>query len=341
MPPRIFTERLAAFRAECRSTDDLTAVVRKHLRSADSLLVTEAAKVAKDQQLHDAIPDLVDRFELIVAQQNELVAIEEFKKARAVDPTSSAKIALLTALKELAYDKPDVFLAGSMAHQYELQPLHTEWKSDSAIAVRIISALALPQTTIDIEQLFVALARLVRDEAPFVRTAANEALISVGRWESRLVLEFTLEDLSDDPVGKGRVFAALLADDFNRYVPFVEKHLLDGGPSNHERFEAICALSECRNDLGAAVLIQHLRNSPVDYELAKDIFAALGRCRHRVAATALLDGLEHPMFGTLALQGIANGIHREDDWDDVRRRVARIDEPDLVRAFRLLDDKYR
>jgi HEAT repeat protein len=252
--------------------------IRQALRSVDQRIVVAAAQLAG--QLGDTkfASDLVDTFERVLAGE------------QGPDPLCLAKEAVLAALSELGHDDPDVYLCGLKVRQFDPAYGVPPPGEESAGAVRSISALKLPMTGLNTEDLVRSLGPMLFDSSPHVRQNVVRALGACGSWEAFVLIEVKLTAGDDEPGVLGECFSELLNADIGRYLSFVTEYLNDFNPEI--RLQAICTLSECRDPLGAEALLASLSPFTESGDL-EQIYLALGRCRHETANSFLNDSLDN------------------------------------------------
>jgi hypothetical protein len=250
--------------------------IRRALRAVEQRMVVAAAQLAGQSGDSQFASDLVDTFERLLAG------------IQGPDPLCLAKEAVLAALSELGHDDPDVYLRGLKVRQFDAAYGVPPPGEESAGAVRSISALKLPATGLNTEDLVRSLGPMLFDSSPHVRQNVVRALGACGSWEAVLLIELKLTAGDGEPGVLGECFVELLNADIDRYLPLVTEYLNDSNPE--VRLQAICTLTECRNPLGVEVLLAFL--SPfTDSGDMEQIYLALGRCRHETATSFLNDSL--------------------------------------------------
>ncbi len=301
--------------------------VRRMLNDGDANRVVAVAAVVErirddinDEQRRDLCAGLEAGFSRMIPE------------GRSDDPGCFAKVALLNALKNLDCGDAAVFVVGT-----RLRQLETVWSPDgpveeeTASGVRSVSALALPVCQMDAEEMLRALMPLLFDDFPQVRQSAIEALGLISSWEANLLVETKV--CAGDPesfvVGAG--FVELLRFNAPKFVPLVAEYLRcnDG-----RRFEAVCALSECKDELGVTRLIEQFGVEDRD-DAQEELLLAFGRTRHSVGTELLLERLANGGIRTAqrCIIAIARGPHAESLANEVRRLVTQRSQPALADVF--------
>ncbi len=254
-------EAIAALDALRLSPSSALEPVRKALMDRSNVVCAKAAKVAGDLLLGEAIPSL-------------LAAFERFLKDPAkTDPKCWAKVAVIKALKELAYDDPAVYFTG-MAH-VQLEPV---WggHADAAAELRGACALALVACALPRDAILIRLADLLADPEMRVRIDTARAVAQLPGGDSLLMLRVKALAGDAEPAVVGQCFLSLLGMDPPGSVPFVARFLTSPNPDL--RFEAAAALGECPDTLAVEALIARWRieRSP---EMKRAIELSLGVSR--------------------------------------------------------------
>lgn len=266
-------EEIAALRLGDDGTAAAIGRIRTALRSGEQRLVVVGAQLSGRSGDVELAGDLVETFERLLAG------------GQSADPQCLAKEAVLAALTELGHDDPDIYMRGVGVRQFDPAFGGAE---ETAGAVRSISALKLPTTGLNTEDLVRALSPMLFDSSPHVRQNVVRALGACGYWEATLLIEIKLNAGDSEPGVLGECFLELLNADINRHLPTVTGYLHNF--NSEIRLQAICTLTECRNALGVEALIKSFSplTEPEDLEQA---FLALGRSRHESAVNFLNDRL--------------------------------------------------
>jgi HEAT repeats len=268
-------EKVAAIEALRSTPADAIEPLRKALRDRNNFVCSKAAAVAGDLLLRELIPDV-------------LAAFDRFMKDPAkTDPKCWAKNALVKALKDLAYDDPEVYLRG-IAH-VQMEPV---WggQADSASALRGACALALVACSLPRDAILIHLADVLADPEMRVRSDAARAIAQLPGQDSSLMLRVKAQAGDKEPAVIGQCFLSLLGIDPRASIPFVARFLT--GKNEDLRFEAAAALGECPELAAVEALIARWRVER-DPEMKRAIVLSLGVSR-LAEAKEFLEGLRNP-----------------------------------------------
>jgi HEAT repeat protein len=285
------------------SSPEVVPQLRKALRDRSNYYVAKAAALVAEFVLIGLKQDLVDAFDRFLAGGAKL------------DPQCWAKQAIAEALAGLGHDDPAIFIKGT--EHFQPEPV---WggQQDTAIRLRGICTLALVQCKLSEHELLTRLVDLLGDPEKGVRM---EAIRAIGQCTSRdavllLRVKATAGDSEADVIGQ--CLTTLLEIDADEQVGYVMGFLND---SDDLRFEALAALSECRDPSAGKALIDALDRDEY-YAVRDEIFQALGRCRHKQAIDFLADVIENGNTSDAAacINAIAGGPQR----DEIRERIEQI-----------------
>jgi HEAT repeat protein len=220
--------KLARLRAVRHAPDSapVIAEMRKALADASNLVVAEAAAIIAEANLADLAADLAAAFDRL------LIRPEDSDKA------CRGKIALVEALNQLEYPKPEVFLRG-IRH---VQGPFWEKEQDAAAPLRAHCALGLVR--IDHPEAVCLLVDLLLDRARAARAGAVRALGGSGKLSVIPLLRFKALIGDKDVEVISECFTSLLQLDPAASVPFVTRFLEGGKGSVREA--AALALGESR-----------------------------------------------------------------------------------------------
>jgi hypothetical protein len=269
-------EEIIALRLGDDGSSAATERIRRALRSVDQRIVVAAAQLAGQTGDTKFASDLVDTFERLLAG------------GQGADPLCRAKEAVLATLTELGHDDFDVYLRALKVRQFDPSSGVPPPGEETAGAVRSISALKLPMTGLNTEDLVRSLGPMLFDSSPHVRQNVVRALGACGSWEAFVLIEVKLTAGDDEPGVLGECFSELLNADIGRYLEVVADYLNDFNPEI--RLQAICTLTECRNPMGVEALLASLTSFTDSGDL-EQIYQALGRSRHDIAINFLNDRL--------------------------------------------------
>lgn len=235
------------------------AQLRRFL-TKEGLIVAEAANTAADWNAEALGPDLVAAFQRLNEDGAES------------DPQCYGKLAIIKALRQMAWPEPEVFMQGCQVVQLE-----AVWggKEDSAAPLRAISAHALaecaPATQ---DQVLNTLVDLLADPAWTVRAEAVRATAYSGYTEASRLLRLKVRLGDKEPRVLGACFDGLLALEKDRAVSFVSEYLDTGRP---ERPEALAALATSIYSQAIAKAIaqwEKVRSTPLGKVLLSSLVAS-------------------------------------------------------------------
>lgn len=293
-------------------------VLRKALRDRVNLVVSKAAKVAGELQLHGLIPDLCAAFDRLLLDSPK------------TDPQCWGKNALAKSLRDLGHVDSAVFHRG--VEHVQMEPV---WggQEDTAAALRGLCGMALLQCTdlLRDEKLWIMM-RLLTERSPSLRKDAAIGLEALGGREAAFMLRVKASMGDNDLSVTGQVLECLLRIEGAPAVSFVLEFMRTA--ASEAREEAALALGASRLDAAVAALDRMLadKHSPVD---ASIVFRALAISRHQQALRVLIDVIRSrpPKDALLALQSLH--LHRESP--EIRNAVASAlaerSEPELRREF--------
>lgn len=259
--PRGVDARLARLQAmrSLPATAQTTLELRGYLADASSLIVTEAAKIIKEQTVAELAGDLVAAFDRLMIDPEEC------------DKQCRAKIAIVDALNQLDYAEPDVLLRG-LTHvqdsRYGVPP-----GQDAAGELRAYCALGLAR--IGHKGVELLLTELLLDSDNTARAGAARALGCSGLLAAIPLLRYKVRigDRLSDVIGE--CFASLLTLSFDESLPFVAGYLSAHEDSLQE--EAVFALAETRRPEAFAVLRDYWPAAPADLRESLLVAMALFR----------------------------------------------------------------
>ena len=216
--------------------------LRKALAHRNNFLVSKAAKLVADAELHALLPDALAAFDHF------------FVDAAKTDPKCWAKNALAKTLVKLEHRQKDAYLRGLRHRQLE-----ASWGPpvDSAAALRGTCAHALVDCPgISDADLLTILLEPLTDADKTVRMEAARAIGQVGGVSAALILRLRALLGSDEPEVLGAVYSALLSLEGAQAIPLVGGYLKEGGDL---AAEAAFALADMRTPEALAALIERLR----------------------------------------------------------------------------------
>lgn len=173
----------------------------------------------------------------------------------------------------------------------------------------------------------------INDPQCWAKAAIVKALMELDHDDPAVFLHgLRLKVVSGDasPEVIGQCFVELLGHDAPRHLDLVARHLRD----DEVRFEAVCALSECRDVIGATALLEACQQE-VRGDVREEMLLALGRSRHPVGVEYLLDRVANGSSddAVASLEGIAHGPHRRSLADRVASAASQRRDPRVERAY--------
>ena len=291
-----------------QNSDAAVPHLRKALRDRSNYYVAKAAALVAELGLKLLMPDLVEAFDRFLAGGAKL------------DAQCWAKQAIAEALAELGHDDPVVFIKG--IQHFQPEPV---WggQQDTAVRLRGICTLALVQCNISEFELLTRLVGLLGDPEKGVRMEAIRAIGQCTGRDAGLLLRVKATAGDSDAEVTGQCLATLLDMDADEHLAYVSRFLT---ASDDVRFEALAALSECRDPRGAQEIINSLKRSQ-DIDIQEEMMLALGRSRHQLAVDFLLQEVEHGKVASASVcvialaRGAAKETVREQIAELVRRRA--------------------
>ena len=241
------------------SPERLTKELRTYLKNRSNLVVAKAAKVTGEQQLRALLPDLVTAFERFM------------KDAPKLDKRCAATTEIVTALYEMDYLEPEVYLRSTDHVQKEASfgpPV------DAAAALRGISVQGLLRTPYP--QAMEKAVQLLVDPEPPARVGAVRALATNGGTTGGLLLRLKVLTGDKEPEVLAECFSGLLAADPEHSLDLVASYVDD--PLETTAEAAIWALGQSRAPAAAAMLKEKWERTP-DRSLRKTLISAMAASR--------------------------------------------------------------
>jgi HEAT repeat protein len=196
-------DRLAALKNETGGAP-VAAELKAFLKNRSNLVVAKAAKIACQARATELVPELVAAFHRFMANPSKL------------DKGCQATTGIVTALYELDYAEPEIYLLG--IHHVQMEGSFGP-PVDAAAKLRAISALALARTRHP-AALDEIVSRLV-DEWPEARIGAVRALAVNGGSAGALLLKLKILTGESEPDVLAECFSGLLAAAPERSLPLV------------------------------------------------------------------------------------------------------------------------
>lgn len=182
--------------------------VRQFLHNRSNLVVAKAAKVVRQLQITELVPDLVAAFNKLMTD------------APRFDKRCAATTEIVNALYELNCEEPGPYLTGLKHVQMEASfgpPV------DEAAKLRGVSAQGLVRTRHP--DALAEVTPLLVDREPAARIGAVRALAANGGEAGILLLRLKALMGDVEPTVLGECFAGLLEASPAKSVPFVAKHI--------------------------------------------------------------------------------------------------------------------
>ncbi len=277
-----------------QNSDDVVLQLRKALRDRSNYYVAKAAALIAELALASLKPDLVEAFDRFLVGEAKL------------DPQCWAKQAIAEALADLGHDDPILFIKGT--RQFQPDPV---WggQQDTAVRLRGVCTLALIQCKISEFEVLSRLVDLLGDPEKGVRMEAVRAIGQCSGRDAGLLLRVKATAGDTETEVTGQCLVTLLDMGADDHIEYVSRFL---NASDDIRFEALAALSECRDPRGAQVLIDSIKHDH-DIDIKEEMILALGRSRHQVAVDFLLAEIENGRIqdASACLTALARGPSRE------------------------------
>jgi HEAT repeat protein len=308
--------RLTALRKEPASSA-VIAELCKFLGDASNFVAAEAAAIIGKAKLVDLAPDLAAAFDRFMIDPEE------------TDKVCRAKIALVEALNQLDYDRPEIFLRAIRHVQYE--PV---WggRQDTAASLRAAAAFGLVR--LNHRDTLTLLADLLADPEKGARIAAVQALEATGSAAAVPLLRFKARVGDEEPEVTAECFTALLKSE-PEAVAFVAEFLRDGDACIQEG--AALALGETRRP-GAFEILRDFSQDVTPGSVQDAVFLAIAMLRLPAGIDFLLHLIDGKDTARAALAALAIHRHNERIRDRVAAAVAQIKDAALEGWFR---EKYQ
>jgi hypothetical protein len=296
------------------SAERVTAELRKHLGNRSNLVVAKAAKLTGEMRLAGLIPELVAAFERFMADAAKL------------DKRCAAATEIVTALYEMDYVEPEVFLRG--LHHVQMEGSFGP-PVDAAAALRGISAQGLLRT--QHPRAMTEAVSLLVDKEPPARLGAVHGFGTNGGDAGMLLLRLKVLTGDKEPEVLRECFSALLGDP-EQSLAFVAGYLED----EEEVAEAAAwALGESRLPSAFAALQEKWERTAYE-SLRKVLAAAMAASRLPVAIEFLCGQVrEGSTQAALAvIEGLAPYAGSESIAQAVRAAVEGRGQAKVTEAFK-------
>jgi hypothetical protein len=240
-------------------SEDVAKQLRSYLKNRSNLVVAKAAKIVGELHLSGLIAELAAAFNRMMVNPAKL------------DKRCAAITEIVSALYELDYTEPEVYLQGIRHVQKEASfgpPI------DTAATLRGRSAQGLLRTRCP-DAIAIVIDLLVDPEPP-ARLGAIRALALNGGDAGPLLLRLKVLTGDEDPEIVSECFSGLLAAAPIPSLPFVARYI--DGEDDVMAEAAIWALGQSRQNAALPVL-QEKWERTVDHSLRKTLIAALAASR--------------------------------------------------------------
>jgi HEAT repeats len=241
------------------SSEEQTEKLRAFLKNRSNLVVAKAAKLTRELQLPALIPDLVAAFDRMWVNPAKL------------DKRCAAMTEIVSALYELDYTEPEVYLRGIRHVQKEASfgpPI------DTAAQMRGMCAQGLLRTRD--RNAMASVTDLLVDPEPPARLGAIRGLAANGGEAGALLLRLKALTGDEDPEIPGECFSGLLAGGGEQALPFVAAYMESEDEVTVEA--AIWALGQSRLSV-AVTALQEKWERTLDRSVRKTLVAALAASR--------------------------------------------------------------
>lgn len=223
---RQFEQQIAALDALRDAAEETRlSSLRKALSHRNNFVVGKAADLAREFNLRDLTPDLLQAFDRF------------FENPEKSDPQCWAKNAISRTLAAFELQEPEVFLRGMRHIQLE-----AVWggRSDTAGTLRAICAFALVQChTLTNHDLSRHLVDALADSDKVVRAEAARAIEQVGTPSASLLLRLRAALANDEPEVMGACYSGVLHLEGISAIPWVSRFLSKGDDTAAEAALAI------------------------------------------------------------------------------------------------------
>lgn len=242
-------------------------ILRQILSSKYAIVIAQAAKIVRDANLRDLIPDLATAFDRLM--QNPASS----------DPNCLGKKAIADALYRMESGAETLFLKG--IRHVQMEPV---WggQVDTAPGLRGVCALGLVR--MNYPDVMLELADLLADPELEARVSAVRALAYTENSQAVPLLRLKVQ-LGDDAAVLSECFAALLRLAPTHSLPLVAK-FLEGSDAQVQEMAAL-AMGESRI-LDGMPILQSWWKRTRDAELRQTALLAIAMLRHDQAIEFLL-----------------------------------------------------
>ena len=270
-------DRLSALRHEA-ATPATVAEFKTFLKNRSNLVVAKAAKIAGELRIAELTAELVAAFHRLMKSPEKL------------DKGCAATTEIASALHELDYVEPDVYLQG--IHHVQMEGSFGP-PVDVAAKLRAVSALGLARTRYP--HALDEIVSLLVDKWAHARVGAVRALASNGGEAGTLLLKLKLLTGEDEPDVLAECFSGLLDCAPQRSLPLVATYI--DSEKDDVAEAALLAIGSSRLPEALEVLKTKSREG-LPVSLRKTLLLAISMIRSEEAIAFLLSVLRD---GTLQI----------------------------------------
>lgn len=308
-------DRLSALKHEA-GAGAATQEFRTFLKNRTNLVVAKAAKIVGQTRATELVPDLVAAFHRVMKNPSKL------------DKGCAATTEIISALYELDYVEPDIYLLG--IHHVQMEGSFGP-PVDAAARLRAISALGLARTRYPYA--LDEIVTLLVDQWPQARIGAIRALTSNGGQAGALLLKLRILTGETEPDVLAECFAGLLAITPEQSLPLIAAYIDSEDLAIAEA--ALLALGSSRLP-EALDLLKARWGQPAGGSLRKVMLIAIAMIRSEAAIEFLVSLLAESTLASAADVITALAIFRDNEKvrKQVEAAVSRRNVESLSEAFR-------
>ncbi len=305
MPPRSsIDERLREVQQlrQAQDPDRLPLVASKALKDRANLVVAEAAKLIRENELSGFVPELLQAWQRML--------VEPLKS----DKGCTAKTAIVEALDGLDYDEPDFYRTGISYRQLEPVWGGTE---DTGENVRGACALALARSRRMglVEKMNVLVDLILDVDSRLSRVYGIQALANTGSEHVVPLLRFKLLSGDSEAQVVGACMVGLLQLTPQPAVALVGTFLQSA--DEDLVLEAAAALGECGRRDAVELLIRAWKGTR-DVEVRNSLLVSIGLSREPTAISFLVSLIEEKSSDA---QTLLRALAPSCVYQEVRQRV--------------------
>lgn len=309
-------DRLSAIKHVPGTSSAATQEIRTFLKNRTNLVVAKAAKIAGEAHTMELMPDLTTAFHRLMGNPQKL------------DKGCAATTEIISALYELDYIEPDIYLLG--IHHVQMEGSFGP-PVDAAARLRAVSALSLARTRYPYA--LDEIVTLLVDEWPQARIGAVRALSSNGGQAGALLLKLRILTGETEPDVLAECFAGLLAIAPEQSLPLIATYIDSKDLAIGEA--ALLALGSSRLP-EALDLLKARWGQPAGGSLRKVMLIAMAMIRSEAAIEFLVSLLAESSLTSARDVITALAIFRDNEKvrKQVEAAVSRRNVDSLSEAFR-------